>query len=55
MMKKKKVLLINDTSLICHHGCHLLMNSIYNLIENNNFIIKKKFIMKKIILTIFLI
>ena len=25
MMKLKKVLLINDTSLICHHGCHLLM------------------------------
>ena len=41
-MNTKKVLLINDTSLICHHGCHLLMNSIYNLMENNNFIIKKK-------------
>ena len=41
-MKKKKILLLNDTSLICHHGCNLLMNTIYDLLRENNFIIKKK-------------
>ena len=49
-MKKKKILLLNDTSLICHHGCNLLMNTIYDLLRENNFIIKKKFFTKKIIL-----
>ena len=41
-MKKKKILLLNDTSLICHHGCSLLMNTMYDFFEQNNFLIKKK-------------
>lgn len=41
-MKKKKILLVNDTSLICHHGCNLLMNTMYSLLKKQNFIIKKK-------------
>ena len=41
-MKKKNILLINDTSLICHHGCNLLMNTIYNFLEKNKISIKKK-------------
>jgi polysaccharide pyruvyl transferase WcaK-like protein len=41
-MKKKKILLLNDTSLICHHGCNLLMNSIHRLLKKKNFIIQKK-------------
>ena len=41
-MKKKKILLLNDTSLICHYGCTLLMNTIYNFFEKKNFIIKDK-------------
>ncbi len=41
-MKKKNVLLVNDTGLICHHGCNLLMNTIHNLLKKNNLIIKKR-------------
>jgi len=41
-MKKKNILLVNDTSLICHHGCNLLMNTIYDFFEKNKLLIKKK-------------
>ena len=41
-MKKKNILLVNDTSLICHHGCNLLMNTIYDFFEKNKLSIKKK-------------
>tara|TARA_B100000902_G_scaffold225937_1_gene214513 strand:+ start:9302 stop:10276 length:975 start_codon:yes stop_codon:yes gene_type:complete len=39
---KKNVLLINDTSLVCHHGCTLLMECIYDLFQKNNFVIKDR-------------
>ena len=38
----KNILLVNDTSLTCHHGCSLLMNSIYDLFKKNNLNIKNK-------------
>ena len=37
---KLKALLINDTNLICHHGCTLLMNEIYKVLEAHNIIIE---------------
>ena len=39
---KKNVLLVNDTSLVCHHGCTLLMECIYDLFQKNNLIIKDR-------------
>ena len=39
---KKNILLVNDTSLTCHHGCTLLMQSIYYLFKKNNLFIKNK-------------
>ena len=39
---KKNVLLVNDTSLVCHHGCTLLMECIYNLFQKNDLIIKDR-------------
>ena len=39
---KKNILLVNDTSLICHHGCTLLMQCIYELFKKNSIIIKDK-------------
>jgi polysaccharide pyruvyl transferase WcaK-like protein len=41
-MRKKNILLINDTSLICHHGCTLLMNLMCELFKKNNFLIKDR-------------
>ena len=35
-----KALLVNDTNLVCHHGCSLLMNQIYKTFKENNIIIK---------------
>ena len=37
---KVKALLINDTNLVCHHGCSLLMNQIYKTFKENNILIK---------------
>ena len=37
---KKNILLVNDTSLVCHHGCTLLMHCIYELFKKNKIIIK---------------
>ena len=37
---KKNILLVNDTSLVCHHGCSLLMQCIYDLFKKNEIIIK---------------
>lgn len=39
---KKNILLVNDTSLVCHHGCTLLMQCIYDLFKKNNIIIKDR-------------
>ena len=39
---KKKILLVNDTSLVCHHGCTLLMQCIYKLFKDNSIIIKDR-------------
>ncbi len=39
---KKNVLLVNDTSLVCHHGCTLLMQCIYDVFKKNNIIIKDR-------------
>ena len=39
---KKNILLVNDTSLVCHHGCTLLMQCIYELFKKNNIIIKDR-------------
>ena len=41
-MRKKNILLVNDTSLICHHGCTLLMNLMCELFIKNNFLIKDR-------------
>ena len=38
----KNILLVNDTSLICHHGCTLLMQSIYKFFNKKKFNIKNK-------------
>ena len=32
---KLKALLINDTNLVCHHGCSLLMHQIYKTFKEN--------------------
>ncbi len=37
---KLKALLINDTNLVCHHGCSLLMSQIYKTFKKNNILIK---------------
>ena len=39
---KKKILFVNDTSLICHHGCTLLIQTIYSYLKKQNIIIKDK-------------
>ena len=39
----KNILLVNDTSLTCHHGCSLLMNSIYDLFKKIILISKIKY------------
>ena len=39
---KKNILLVNDTSLVCHHGCTLLMQCIYELFKKNNIIVKDR-------------
>ena len=39
---KKNILLVNDTSLVCHHGCSLLMQCIYDLFKKNQIIIKDR-------------
>ena len=43
----KNILLVNDTSLTCHHGCSLLMNSIYDLFKKNNLNIKNKIFLEQ--------
>jgi hypothetical protein len=37
---KLKALLINDTNLVCHHGCSLLMHQIYKTFKENNILVK---------------
>jgi polysaccharide pyruvyl transferase WcaK-like protein len=37
---KRNILLVNDTSLVSHHGCFLLMMCIYRLFKKNDIIIK---------------
>jgi polysaccharide pyruvyl transferase WcaK-like protein len=39
---KKNILLVNDTSLVCHHGCTLLMQCIYKLFKKNNIVVKDR-------------
>ncbi len=44
---KKNILLVNDTSLTCHHGCSLLMQSIYDFFKKNNLNIKDKIFLEQ--------
>lgn len=44
---KKNILLVNDTSLTCHHGCSLLMQSIYDFFKKNNLNIKNKIFLEE--------
>ncbi len=50
---KKNVLLVNDTSLICHHGCTLLMSIIYKEFKKNNLFIKDKIYFEQNLLEFF--
>lgn len=44
---KKKILLVNDTSLTCHHGCSLLMKLIYDLLKKNKIYVKDKIFLEQ--------
>ncbi len=50
---RKEILLVNDTSLVCHHGCTLLMSTIYNEFKKNNIIIKDKIYFEQNLQTFF--